>query len=56
MLPVIGVLIVCLGQWWEAGLYALGPLVWLMIGWVARVTAAEYMATRPLADDGQALK
>jgi O-Antigen ligase len=34
-LPVIGVLIVALGQWLNGGFYALSPLVWLLVGWLA---------------------
>jgi hypothetical protein len=33
---VLGVLIVCLGSWLNGGYYALSPLVWLLIGWIAR--------------------
>lgn len=34
MLPVIAVLIVTLGQWGTGGLYAIGPIVWLLAGYV----------------------
>ena len=34
-LPVVGVLIVALGQWLNGGFYALSPLVWLLLGWLA---------------------
>jgi hypothetical protein len=34
-LPVVGVLIVGLGQWLNGGFYALSPLMWLLVGWVA---------------------
>jgi hypothetical protein len=35
MLPVIGLLIVGLGQWLTGGHYALSPLTWLLVGCVA---------------------
>jgi len=34
-LPVLGVLIVVFGQWLNGGFYALAPLTWLLLGWVA---------------------
>ena len=34
-LPVVGVLIVGLGQWLNGGFYALSPLIWLLVGWLA---------------------
>lgn len=38
LLPVIGVLIVGAGQWLTGGHYALSPLTWLLIGWMAAAT------------------
>lgn len=35
MLPVLAVLVVTLGQWLIGGHYALAPLTWLLIGYVA---------------------
>ena len=38
-LPIIGVLIVCAGQWLIGGNYALVTLIWLLIGAVAAMSA-----------------
>jgi hypothetical protein len=38
-LPIIGVLIVCVGQWLIGGNYALVTLIWLLIGAVAAMSA-----------------
>lgn len=47
-LPVVGVLIVALGQWLNGGFYALSPLVWLLVGWLA----AAAVRSRRVADPG----
>jgi hypothetical protein len=39
MLPIIGVLVVGLGQWLIGGHYALAPVTWLLIGAVAAMAA-----------------
>jgi hypothetical protein len=36
MFLVLGVLVVCLGQWLNGGYYAVAPLVWFLVGWVCR--------------------
>jgi hypothetical protein len=38
-LPIIAVLIVCVGQWLTGGNYALVTLIWLLIGAVAAMSA-----------------
>src|SRR5215211_5532408 len=40
-LPVVGVLVVGLGQWLNGGFYALSPLTWLLLGWLAASTFRE---------------
>ncbi|HWH95419.1 MAG TPA: hypothetical protein VNT03_16275 [Baekduia sp.] len=39
MLPIVGVLVVGLGQWLIGGHYALSPLTWLLIGRIAAMAA-----------------
>ena len=34
-LPVLALLVVCLGQWLTGGLYALMPLLWFLLGWAS---------------------
>ena len=45
-LPVIGVMIVAVGQWLNGGFYALSPLMWLLLGWLAAAAARS----RPVAE------
>jgi len=47
MLPVIGVLIVALGQWLIGGDYAVSSLCWLLIGSVAASSAAAVSPPAP---------
>jgi hypothetical protein len=35
-LPVLGLLVVLLGQWLTGGMYALLPLFWFLVGWATR--------------------
>jgi hypothetical protein len=46
MLPVIGLLVVGLGQWLTGGHYALSPLTWLLIGVVAAGSAGSRLQGR----------
>jgi hypothetical protein len=48
ILPIVGVLVIGLGQWLIGGHYALAPLTWLLIGAVA-ATAARTPARRAAA-------
>ena len=40
-LVILGVLVVSLGQWRNGGHYAVSPIVWFLIGWVAGQWAKE---------------
>jgi hypothetical protein len=33
VLATTGILVVCLGEWLNGGLYALTPLLWTLVGW-----------------------
>ena len=40
-LPVLALLVVCLGQWLTGGLYALMPLFWFVLGWGSAPPSSE---------------
>jgi hypothetical protein len=31
----LGILVVALGQWWNGAYYAVSPLIWVILGWIA---------------------
>jgi hypothetical protein len=40
-LPVLALLVTCLGQWLTGGLYALMPLFWFLLGWASAPARLE---------------
>ena len=40
-LPVLALLVTCLGQWLTGGLYALMPLFWFLLGWASAPARSE---------------
>lgn len=46
-LAAVGVLIVSFGQWLNGGQYAVAPLVWFVIGWIARQSSNKPALSDP---------
>jgi hypothetical protein len=46
VLAVLGLLVATLGQWLTGGHYALAPLTWFLVGWMAREAGSERRPAR----------